>query len=163
MRQQYTVRLEVRRKEREFEADTLLKVRKLIGVVSLPIYIDILRQHIEEHKWYLSEARRLELSLPEAADDWYQNVFLPICDLFRGMDVLEHFPGKTASDLYVEIMTNKYYLSRQLGRDVGMIHAMRDYSGKFGVEEGSFAKTFKRLSQTMLKILGWKESMLEQE
>lgn len=44
-----------------------------------------------------------------------------------------------------------------------MIHAMRDYSGKFGVEGGSFAKTFKRLSQTMLKILGWKEAMLEQK
>lgn len=53
-------------------------------------------------------------------------------------------------------------LSRALGKDVGILYSMKDYSAKFGAEEQSFAKTLKKLSRRMFGILGLhKQSFLQ--
>ena len=36
---------------------------------------------------------------------WLQRILIPMCELFREEGVLEMFPGKTAADLYVEIIS----------------------------------------------------------
>ena len=95
-------------------------------------YHDTLRTHINEHKWYLSERRGAEVSLPEAADDWLTRVFAPLTELFRAEDLPRLFPGKTAADLYVEVMTHKYYLSRSAGHDVELPEALHSYARAFG-------------------------------
>jgi len=150
---------EVYSKSREFEHLTELNVEQLLGTVPRPEYLEQMRRHIEEHKWYLSERRNREVSYAEASRDWYRGIFVPICDLFRQEGVLDFFPGKTASELYVEIMTNKYFLSRERGRDVGMLLAMHDYAERFGTEVKPMP-FWKELAEKMLAILGWKEEQL---
>jgi hypothetical protein len=59
---------------------------------------------------------------------------IPVCDLLKQESVLDFFPGKTAAEFYVEIMNHKYILSQQKGRDVGLIHATRDFAKKYGQE-----------------------------
>ena len=146
-------------KSREFEHLTELNVEQLLGTVPRPEYLEQMRRHIEEHKWYLSERRNREVSYAEASRAWYRGIFVPICDLFRQEGVLDFFPGKTASELYVEIMTNKYFLSRERGRDVGMLLAMHDYAERFGTEVKPMP-FWKELAEKMLAILGWKEEQL---
>ncbi len=82
-----------------------------------------------------------------------------MCGLFMDEGVLEVFPGKTASDLFVEIMTNKHYLSEEQGRDVGMMVATRDYATRFG-KEPRVLGFGAQLSKMMLSIPGVREQII---
>lgn len=68
-----------------------------------------------------------KVSSKETTLDWYQNIYVPACELFRIEGIVDIFPGKTASKLYIEIMTNKYYMNEHLGKDVGKFNAMKNY------------------------------------
>lgn len=104
----------------------------------------------------MSERTGTDVPLSDATKDWYETVFVPMCGLFRSENILDLFRGKTAAELYIEIMNNKYYLSEQAGKDVGMIAAMNDYAVKFGATE-HHEPLLKTLTDNMLRILGLKE------
>ena len=113
-------------------------------------------KHIEEHKWYLSERTTTTVGLQDAAHDWYEQVYKPVCELFRREKIVDLFPGKAAAELYIEIMTNKYFLSEKIGKDAGMIQAMHDYAEKFGVTN-SFLERMKSASDKLLSIFRTKQ------
>ena len=156
LQERYRHLVSVEEKKRDFERRTSIDVNKFLGAMQNPTYFDLLMKHIEEHKWYLGERTPGTVSLKDATLDWYQNVYRPACELFRKEGIVDFFPGKTASELYIEIMTNKYYMSEQLGKDVGMFHAMKDYAEKFGVEQ-LFMDAMKSSSQSFLSIFGQEE------
>jgi hypothetical protein len=110
--------------------------------------------HIEEHKWYLNEREGGSVTLAEATQSWFETIYAPLCRLFRAEGVLECFPGKTAAELYIEIMTNKYFLSTQAGSDVGMLPAMYDYAERFGALKGT-QSLMKKITDTMKSLLGF--------
>jgi hypothetical protein len=156
LRSRYRQAFEIEQKKRNFEAQTSYNIDRFMGSISEPSYADLLLKHIEEHKWYVSEKARKEISLSDAAHDWYENIFVPLCIMFRTEGVLEYFPGKTAAEIYVEIMTNKYFLSQKSGKDVGMERAMRDYMKRFGIAP-TFAGALVSASRKMKAILSGKE------
>ncbi len=59
-----------------------------------------LLRHIELHRYLMQQDKKQIISLPQAAADWYDNVYLPIVDAVRQMDVIKYFPGRSESDLY---------------------------------------------------------------
>lgn len=156
---QYEILFNVEQKKKRFEQQTSFNIDKFLGNIFDPAYVDLFLKHIEEHKWYMSERLGVDVSLSSATRDWYETIFVPICALFRSEHILELFRGKTAAELYIEIMNNKYYLSEQAGKDIGMIAAMNDYAGRFGVPD-SHKNLLEQLAERMLKILGLKETML---
>ncbi|MFZ4621249.1 MAG: DUF4032 domain-containing protein [Bacteroidota bacterium] len=159
IRARYELLYKVERKKKKFEQQTSFDIDKFLGSIFNPSYVDQFLKHIEEHKWYMNEHADTDVTLAEATKDWYETVFVPICRLFRSEHILEFFRGKTAAELYIEIMNNKYYLSEQAGKDVGLVAAMRDYAQRFGVTDQQ--KTLlEQLADNMMKILGLKESML---
>ncbi len=162
LRSEYRRRYALAMRDREFAERTGLDVRAMLGRVREPAYLDRLEQHVGEHKWYLSERAGREVPWPEAAADWYREVFVPICRLFQEEDIPELFPGRTASDLYVEVMTHKYFLSEAEGRDVGMAAAFRDYAGRFG-RRPLVAAIWRRLAARMGKLVGRSEAILRGE
>lgn len=89
-------------------------------------------KQVEEHKWYLSEKKGKPVPLNEAAVNWYQKVFLPITSQLATPEIEELFPQRTPTQLFVEIMNHKYFLSLQKGSDVGTGPAIRDYVQRFG-------------------------------
>ncbi len=141
----------------EFENRTGLNVQQLLGKLSVPVEVDLLQKHIEEHKWYVSEKRHREVDIKEAAKRWHDEIFVPICALFQEEDVSRFLPGKTASELYVEIMTHKYYMSKEQGKDVGMGIATRDYVDRFGTA-GPIASFWIAFYRKMAKIFDFSES-----
>ncbi len=157
--ERYTLLYSVEQKKKKFKQQTLFNIDKFLGSISNPAYVDLFLKHIEEHKWYISEQLKHDVSLAAATRDWYETIFVPICALFRSEHILELFKGKTAAELYIEIMNNKYYLSEQAKKDVGMIAAMRDYAQRFGATE-LHKNLLEQLADSMLKILGLKEAML---
>src|SRR5438552_1957539 len=73
-----------------------------LEVSRLGRYDEILK-HILGHRYFLGLERGGEVSVAEAATSWYDNVYLPVAEVIRKHEVLEHFPGWTEADLYVEI------------------------------------------------------------
>jgi hypothetical protein len=127
----YDLLYDVAQREKEFNELTGLQLRSYLGPVRYAVYLDTLRKHIAEHKWYLSEEAGQEVSFAEAAENWLRTVFVPVCQLFTSEGVLRYFPEKTAAELYVDVMTHKYYLSQERGADVGIMAALRDYARRF--------------------------------
>ncbi len=156
LRSRYDQLFEIEQKKHGFEVQTSYSIDRFMGSISNPSYADLLLKHIEEHKWYLSEYARKEISLSDAAHDWYENIFVPLCTMFRSEGVLEYFPGKTAAEMYIEIMTNKYFLSEKSRKDVGMERAMRDYVKRFGVAP-AFGAVLMNASRKMRAILSGKK------
>jgi hypothetical protein len=141
-------------KKKDFFRRTSFDIDQVLGRVTNPEYIDLFLRHIEEHQWYLSERRGAPVSTSEATQDWFSDIYAPLCHSLRAEGILEYFPGKTAAELYIEIMTNKYYLSRQAGSDVGMIQAMNDYAERFGAATETLPFR-KKLAETMKSLLGF--------
>lgn len=74
-----------------------------------------LLEHIEIHQFYMGLRARHYPSLGEAAEDWYVGVYLPVVNHIRAADILEHFPRRTESDLYLWITENRARLQMHYG------------------------------------------------
>ncbi len=126
----YKERYAVEQEMQSFELVTHIDVDRLLGSFDVKGYGPLLLRHINEHKWYLSERRGREIPLVEAAEDWYREIFKPVCRLFNERGFVEYYPEKTASSLYVEIMEHKYLMSERQGSDVGLVAALEDFASR---------------------------------
>jgi uncharacterized ParB-like nuclease family protein len=100
-----------------------LRPQARIEVSRLGRYDEILN-HILGHRHFLALARGSEVSLPEAAASWYDNVYVPVAEVIRKHHVLEHSPGWTEADLYVEI-TRRWLELSEAGQPSGPDNAAR--------------------------------------
>ena len=135
IRSAYEERFAVEQEVRSFELVTHIDVDRLLGTFVAKGHGKRLLQHINEHKWYISERRKRDVPFAEAAHDWYQTIFKPVCRVFSQYGLLEYFPDRTASSLYVEIMEHKYLMSEREGRDVGLVVALENYARRFSRQE----------------------------
>ena len=151
--QEYTRRIAVEQEMRSFELVTLIDVDRLLGNFDVAGYGALLLRHIHEHKWFVSERLGKEISLEDAAGDWYREVFKPVCRLFKEYGLPDFFPEKTAASLYVEIMEHKYFMSQHEGRDVGLVRALNDYATRFTAQEPLFLalRSLGRVLATLLR------------
>ncbi len=134
---------DIEREEQSFEIITKIDVDALLGPFEQKGQAKALLQHIYEHKWYFSEREGREVPVEEAARDWYVNVFKPVLIFFKEFEILDEFPERTASSLYLDIMFHKHLLSEQMGRDIGLVGAFEEY-----------AKQFRQNDRTMKKLNG---------
>jgi uncharacterized ParB-like nuclease family protein len=100
-----------------------LRPQARIEVSRLGRYDEILN-HILGHCHFLALERGSEVSLPEAAASWYDNVYVPVAEVIRKHHVLEHSPGWTEADLYVEI-TRRWLELSEAGQPSGPDNAAR--------------------------------------
>ncbi len=133
----YAERYAVEQEMRSFEFVTRIDVDKLLGDFDVKGYAKLLLKHINEHKWYLSERQSSEVPLTTAAEDWYSEVFQPLCRIFTQYGFIDSFPDRTAASLYVEIMEHKYLMSERAQKDVGLIAAAKDFVKTFAVQKPS--------------------------
>ena len=83
---------------------------------------DELLKHILGHQYFLGLEQGRPVPLPEAAASWYDTVYRPVADIIRRHKVLEHLPGWTEADAYVEITRRWLALSKQ-GKPAGPLPA----------------------------------------
>ncbi len=57
--------------------------------------------HIHVHRSVMEQASGQEVSIEQAAADWYDHVYRPAITLIRKYDVMRHMPGRTEADLYL--------------------------------------------------------------
>jgi hypothetical protein len=62
---------------------------------------------------------------------WYEKRFLPAVKTILKDEILDRFPKRTYTDLYVWMNLHKYYLSQKAGYDVGFDFTRKDFLKKF--------------------------------
>lgn len=95
-----------------------------------------LLEHIAVHRWYLGEQHQAEVPYIEAVLSWYDDVYLPLVEVFREQGILKSFPNFSEADLYLWFMQYQAIL-RQTFRDVeGDEISSRDLASAAKVEAG---------------------------
>ena len=87
-----------------------------------------LLQHIEVHQFYMGLRSRHYPSLPEAAADWFERVYLPVVEGIRESGILRHFPSRTEADLYLWITENRAPLQMRYATSSGAEEAVEDFA-----------------------------------
>lgn len=101
-------------------------------------------EHIATHRHYMQLEQQREVSDVEVVADWYDQVYLPIVEVIRANDVLNDFPGRTESDLYLWIVEHLYFL-REVERDTSIEAAAEDYADQYS--EKSIKRLMRGFSQ----------------
>ncbi len=94
-------------------------------------YEDLLRE-IEAYKQIFSEVDGREIPNDEAITLWYDIRYNPIVEIIRQCHVLQHFPGRTETDLYLWLCRNLQELEASYGHDILMEEGAHDLSRRFG-------------------------------
>jgi len=89
---------------------------------------DELLAHIREHKWFMNLKEATEIPYEKAVLSWYDTVYSPIVSTLHSARLLEAFPGKTESDLYVFIGQHWSELNKRYGPLFTMEEAAEDFS-----------------------------------
>lgn len=62
-----------------------------------------LEQQIEQHRHFMGIKQQREIAYQEAVADWYDTVYLPLAQMIEERKMLQEFPERTLTDLYVWI------------------------------------------------------------
>lgn len=108
-----------------------LRPEQRIEFTELGGYLDLVR-HINAHRYYLGKDWGRDIGRDEAVAHWYDEVYMPIVQVLRDQNVLQHFPGRTEADLYCWIIEHRWYMRERSGEDPGPAAATSDYIEQFG-------------------------------
>lgn len=112
---------------------------------SLPGGYSKVDEHIRVHTYFMSKEQSLNVPLEEGTRDWYDRVYLPMVRVIRHYKILNNFPGRTESDLYLWIIDHHWYLHQEYGQDVSLEQAAEDYAEKYAHQPWrAFLSIFKR-------------------
>jgi len=123
----------IRLEENIFEKKTYLKN----AILKYPVKLTELTsfgKYYEEIEGFKKTYNNGELSkkaIVYASYLWYEKRFLPSVEIILQEKILDHFPKRTYSDLYLWIQLHKYYLSQKAGYDVGFDFTADDFLRKF--------------------------------
>jgi len=87
---------------------------------------DLLLGQIEVHRYFLWLENNRESAYPDVVVDWYDKAFLPVIQVIREQNLVEHFPGRTENDLYVLLTGHRIELEKQLGIQIDHPEAATD-------------------------------------
>ena len=90
-----------------------------------------LLEHIDRHRFFMGLDFKRDVSPAEAATHWYDEVYCPIVNAIAEHNVLDQFPGRTDSDLYLSIIDYLDYARKTENEDVSIDQAAVDYIGQF--------------------------------
>ncbi|MCI0520017.1 MAG: universal stress protein [Chloroflexi bacterium] len=83
--------------------------------VTAPGQYPALEEHISVHRYYLGLEQQRDVTYPEAASHWYNEVYLPVIGLIREYGILRNFPGRTETDLYLWMAEYRAALEKEWG------------------------------------------------
>jgi nucleotide-binding universal stress UspA family protein len=86
--------------------------------VSIPGQYEKLMSQIYLQKFIMVEDQKLNASLQDAVEAWYDNIYIPLAETIRDRGLLRWFPGRTITDLYVWIAENRSALEKELGWEI---------------------------------------------
>lgn len=89
-----------------------------------------LQEHIEVHRYFMGLELKRDIAESEAAEHWYDNVYLPLVLPIREQGLLRWFPGWTETDLYLWVSEYRHTLEQELGWEIRPEAAVNDLAVK---------------------------------
>lgn len=108
---------------------------KALVQTTLPGQYDVLREHIAVHRYFMGEQQQAEIPYIEAVASWYDHVYQPIVQIIREQGILDRFPDRTETDLYLWLIEHQRYLQETFGSQVPIEAAAVDYSYRKTIED----------------------------
>jgi hypothetical protein len=102
--------------------------------VTLPGQYEKLLEHINRHRWLMGAERGEEVTLSDAVQSWCMHVYSPLTRIIWEQRVLEAFPGRTETDLYLWIIEHRGYLQEEYGQ-VSLDEAVKKFVSNFGKDK----------------------------
>jgi hypothetical protein len=76
---------------------------------------DRLLEHICVHRYFMGLDQNRPISEEEAVTHWFDTLYRPVVAVVESSDILDEFPGRSATDLYLWIMDHLHFLRSQPG------------------------------------------------
>ena len=83
--------------------------------VTIPGQFPILEEHISVHQYYMGIDQERKIKFQDAVVHWYDHVYLPVVEVIREHQILDKFPDRTETDLYLWISRHQSNLEQELG------------------------------------------------
>jgi len=117
--------------------------------VTIPGQFDILLSQIKKLMVQLNESKKdgeKLVTFEEAALIWYDKIYLPAIETIKSYKILEKFPNRTKTDLYIWINEHKRYLTLKYGREVVIKFAANDLINRY------YKNPFRRLKLKLINL-----------
>lgn len=110
--------------------------------VTIPGQYEKLMEQIDICCYILENEGQKQAALQDAAANWYDTLYIPLAEAIRDRELLQWFPGRTITDLYIWISENRAALEKELGWELHSDAAATDLILKRSVasESGSWRK-----------------------
>lgn len=124
---------------------------------TLPHAYDTLSEHVSLHRWYLGETLGEAVDYPRAALSWYDQVYLPLVEIVREQALLDAFPERTETDLYLWVSARRERLREGHGEDASSSEAARGLAEETpprdpsGAVEGRVTRVLRSLGDSAKK------------
>ncbi len=112
------------------ELKSIIKFEELTFTAPGRFY-EVLR-HIQGHKYFLNENSETEITFIIAGISWYKNLYIPIINIVREEHILNRFPGRTESDLYMWIIKHWDELKTRNSNNFSLQDAAASFSSEYG-------------------------------
>jgi len=99
--------------------------------VTVPGQYRVIEEHIQVHQYFMGIDFQREIPYPEAVAHWYDTVYLPVVEIIRERGILQDFPGRTETDLYLWILEHRAALEKELGWSVEHAAAAADLAARY--------------------------------
>ncbi len=128
------------------------EIRKGVDLsVTVPGQYPKLLEHIQVHRYFMGLEKNRKIPYDEAVAHWCDMVYLPMVQVIRDLDLLQHFPGRTEADLYLWVSEHRAALEEALGWEVEAEEAAADLLEQFGPgPQRRIAHATRRLLDTLM-------------
>ena len=114
---------------------------------------DNLLYEIEAFQQNLSQIDERDVPFDKAVALWYEMRYTPIIESIRQRDILQEFPGRTETDLYLWLRRNLEELEVRYGEKILVEEAANDLAQRFG-EKPKPVSQFKKVAERLAESAG---------
>lgn len=100
--------------------------------LTFPGQYETLEEHIRVHRYYMGVEQSREIPWDEAVRHWYEHVYHPVVKAIRDQDILQEFPDRTETDLYIWVLDHQTYMEEEFGWSIRPEKAASDLANKYG-------------------------------
>jgi hypothetical protein len=85
-----------------------------------PGQIEHLEWQVREHRKFLADQKKQDISFKQAAADWYRTIYRPLATLIDNSKLVKSFPGRTVDDLYLYISVHQWEIGSKRTYGIGV-------------------------------------------
>lgn len=109
-----------------------------------------LLDHIEVHRHYMGLEQMREIPYEEAVSHWYETVYLPVVEIIRELGIMQNFPLRTETDLYLWIGKHRSDIEKWLGWEIPTSAAAVDLVDR---ESAGWTRSAAQIGRRVLNIV----------